>query len=173
VLFTGSFRRALDDKLRLAIPKPLRERLPADRRLYLTTGLDGCLAAYPEPAFAALADRLAAASPAAREVRDYSRLFYSHATCVVPDRQWRIRVPPELAQWAGLDGEVMVVGVRDHLEIWVHAKWQEYVARRDPQYDQLAELALVAGLTTGSEPAATSAPKATSPAAGESSPRPR
>jgi MraZ protein len=120
-----------------------------------------------------LADRLAAASPAAREVRDYSRLFYSHATCVVPDRQWRIRVPPELAQWAGLDGEVMVVGVRDHLEIWVHAKWQEYVARRDPQYDQLAELALVAGLTTGSEPAATSAPKAASPAAGESSPRPR
>ena len=42
---TGSYRRALDEKLRLAIPKPLRERLPEDHRLYLTPGLDGCLAA--------------------------------------------------------------------------------------------------------------------------------
>ena len=174
MLFTGSYRRALDDKLRLAIPRPLRERLPVDRRLYLTTGLDGCLAAYPEPAFAALAERLAAASPAAREVRDYSRLFYSHATCVVPDRQWRVRVPLELAQWAGLDGEVMVVGVRDHLEIWLYAKWQEYVARRDPQYDALAELALVAGLRAGGEPSVTvSAVPAPTPAAADAPSRPR
>jgi MraZ protein len=129
----------------LAIPKPIRERLNDDRRLYLTPGLDGCLAAYPEPAFAAVAERLAAGSPAAREVRDYSRLFYSHAACVVADAQWRIRLPPELAKWAGLDGEVMVVGVHDHLEVWTHAKWQEYVSRRDAHYDQLAEQALEAG----------------------------
>jgi MraZ protein len=174
VLFTGSYRRALDEKLRLAIPKPLRERLPEDRRLYLTTGLDGCLAAYPEPAFAELAERLAAASPAAREVRDYSRLFYSHATCVVPDSQWRVRVPPELAQWAGLDGEVMIVGVRDHLEIWKHAMWQEYVARRDPQYDRLAELALVAGLRPGIDPSSSAAtPPLDSPLGNELPARPR
>ena len=41
MLLTGSYRRALDDKLRLAIPKPLRDQLQADAPLYLTPGLDG------------------------------------------------------------------------------------------------------------------------------------
>ena len=92
MLLTGSYRRALDDKLRLAIPKPLRDQLPADSPLYLTPGLDGCVAIYPQAAFAALADRLAASSPAAREVRDYSRLFFSQATTATPDSQWRLRI---------------------------------------------------------------------------------
>jgi MraZ protein len=143
VLYTGSYRRALDEKLRLPIPKPVRT-LEAPGRFYLTPGLDGCLALYPESAFSALAERLATASPAAREVRDYSRVFFSQAVCVVPDSQWRFRVPAELAKWAEITAEVMIVGVRDHLELWRVEKWQEYVSRCDTQYDRLAELAFVA-----------------------------
>jgi MraZ protein len=143
MLLTGSYRRALDDKQRLAIPKPLREQLPGGEPLYLTPGLDGCLAVYPKGPFAALAHRLSANSPGSREVRDYSRLFYSQAACVVPDSQWRFRVTPELAAWAELSGEVVVVGVRDHLEVWSAEKWDQYVARCDGHYDQLAEIALV------------------------------
>jgi MraZ protein len=144
MLFTGSYRRALDDKQRLPLPRPLRSLIEQTARLFLTQGLDGCLAVYPEPEFAALAERLAANSPASREVRDYSRLFYSQAACVVPDSQWRLRIPPELTQWAGLAGDVMIVGVRDHLEIWGLEKWQRYLSRCDPQYDELAEAALAA-----------------------------
>lgn len=143
MLLTGSYRRALDDKLRLAIPKPLREQLCEGEALYLTPGLDGCLAVYTPAAFAALAGRLEATSPAAREVRSYSRLFYSQATAVTPDAQWRFRVTPELTTWAALSGEVMVVGVRDHLEVWAVEKWEQYVAQCDGQYEQLAEMALV------------------------------
>lgn len=148
VLFTGSFRRALDDKQRLPLPRQLRApgADPDYLRFYLTPGLDGCLAVYPELVFAELAERLAVGSPAAREIRDYSRLFYSQAACVVPDRQWRLRVPPELTKWAGLAGEVMIVGVRDHLEIWALDKWEQYVSRCEPQYDRLAEVALVGAL---------------------------
>jgi MraZ protein len=100
------------------------------------------LAVYTEDAFTKLAERLAAGSPAAREVRDYSRMFFSQAACVTPDGQWRLRIPPELLQWAGLDGEVVIVGVRDHMELWAAAKWELYVARCDPHYDHLAEQAL-------------------------------
>jgi MraZ protein len=143
MLLTGSYRRALDDKLRMAIPKPLRDQLHAGEPLYLTPGLDGCLAVYTPAAFAALGDRLEASSPAAREVRSYSRLFYSQATAVTPDAQWRFRVTPELTNWADLSGEVMIVGVRDHIEVWGLDKWQQYVAHCDGQYEQLAEVALV------------------------------
>lgn len=142
MLLTGSFRRALDDKQRLAIPKPLREQLNPGDPLYLTPGLDGCLAVYPKPAFEALAARLAASSPAARDVRSYSRLFYSQAASVVPDAQWRFRLTPELAKWAKLDSDVMVVGVRDHIEVWATDNWEQYIAQCDGQYEELAESAL-------------------------------
>jgi MraZ protein len=145
VLFTGSYRRALDDKLRVAIPKPLREQLPTGEPLYLTPGLDGCVAVYTAAAFAALADRLEANSPAAREVRGYSRLFFSQAAAVTPDSQWRFRVTPELTRWAGLAGEVIIIGVRDHIEVWPAEKWERYLAQCDGQYEQLAERALVRG----------------------------
>jgi MraZ protein len=143
MLFTGLFRRALDEKQRLAIPKPFREQLQTSVRLYLTPGLDGCLAVYPESSFAALAERLAAGSPASREIRDYCRLFYSQTACVVPDSQWRVRIPAELTHWASLQGEVAMVGVRDHLEVWAPGKWDGYVSQCDPNYDRLAELALL------------------------------
>lgn len=143
MLLTGSYRRALDDKLRLAIPKPLREQLEPSEALYLTPGLDGCLAVYTPATFAAQADRLEASSPAAREVRGYSRLFFSQAATVTPDAQWRFRVTPELTRWAELSGEVMVVGVRDHIEVWAVEKWERYVAQCDGQYEHLAEVALV------------------------------
>jgi len=143
MLLTGTFRRTLDDKLRLAIPKPLRDHLVPGEPLYFTPGLDGCLAVYPQASFTALAERLADRSPAAREVRGYSRLFYSQAACVTPDAQWRFRITPELTKWAGLAGDVIVVGVRDHLEVWAAETWQRYVAQCDGQYEQLAEVALV------------------------------
>jgi MraZ protein len=142
-MLTGSFRRALDDKQRLAVPKPLREQLPAGESLFLTPGLDGCLAVYTPAAFAALADRLEQSSPAAQEVRDYSRLFFSQAAAVLPDSQWRFRITPELIRWADLAGEVVIVGVRDHFELWAAQRWDQYLAQRDGQFEQLAERALV------------------------------
>jgi hypothetical protein len=72
----------------------------------------------------------------------------------MPDGQWRLRVPLELTKWADLDGEVMIVGIRDHLEIWSVGKWQQYVARCEPQYDQLAEVAFVAASARSAPPIA-------------------
>ena len=72
VLFTGSYRRALDDKLRLPIPRPLRERIPEGSPVYVSPGLDGCVAVYAEVAFTALADRLTDRPPA--RVEDLEQL---------------------------------------------------------------------------------------------------
>lgn len=138
MLLTGNYRRTLDEKQRLALPKSLRSNTLTDCPLYVTPGLDGCIAVYPEAAFAALAEKLDHGSPAAREIRDYSRLFYSQASCVELDKQSRLRIPAELLQWAEASDEVVVVGVRDHFEIWSADRWEEFVASRDSNYEDLA-----------------------------------
>jgi MraZ protein len=143
MLLTGTFGRAVDEKLRVAIPKPLRDALGALAKgvLYVTPGTDGSLAIYTEDALGQLADRLAQASPNAQGVRAFSRLFYARAQAVELDSQGRVRIPPELAALAGLGKEAVLVGVQDHLELWERSRWEAYVAQRQSQYDQIAEAA--------------------------------
>jgi len=143
MLLTGTFGRAIDEKLRIAIPKPLREALGtlANGVLYVAPGTDGSLALYTEEALAHLADRLAQSSPNAQDVRAFSRLFYARAQAVEIDGQGRVRIPPELAQLSGLAKEAVLIGVQDHLELWDRNRWEQYVGQKQSQYDQIAEAA--------------------------------
>jgi MraZ protein len=143
MLLTGSFSRAIDEKLRIAIPKRIREELLRGdgHALYVAPGTDGSLALYTEDVFAKFAARLTAASPAEQDVRAFSRLFYSQAQRVEFDTQGRIRIPAELAELAKLKRDAILLGVMDHLEIWDRARWEQYLAERQNRYDEIAEAA--------------------------------
>jgi len=145
-LLTGTFRRSLDDKLRIAIPKRFRDAFSAKDKsaaiLYIAPGTDGSLALYTEESFTRLADQLDNSPPTGKDVRAFSRLFFSRAESVDVDRQGRIRIPSELANLASLDSEAMLIGVRDRMEIWDAKKWQEYISANEDEYDNLAERAL-------------------------------
>jgi transcriptional regulator MraZ len=149
MLLTGNFERILDEKLRLALPKQLREPLAAAGQLLLTPGTDGSLAIFPLHAFAALAEKLAARSPTGQDVRAFSRLLYSQSHTVEIDSQGRIRLPVELARLAALEGDVMLLGVGDRVELWNKSRWEAYFADLAPRYDQLAEAALSEGAAGG------------------------
>lgn len=141
LLLTGTFARALDDKQRIAVPKPIRDALgpAADAGLFVAPGTDGSLAIYTETALADLAARLGQKSPAGQEVRAFSRLFYSRAQRVEIDSQGRIRLPLDLLQGAGVAKEAMLIGVQDHLELWAPERWAAYLTAQQDRYDQLAE----------------------------------
>ncbi len=144
-MLTGSYRRSLDDKLRLAIPKTLRDALSIESQpngLFITPGTDQSLAIYTETVLEALGQTLAQSSPAAKDTRAFSRLFYAQAQPAEVDGQGRLRVPPELAKLAGLTSEVVVLGVRDHIELWNAAAWDAFLAATQPSYDELAEKVL-------------------------------
>lgn len=143
MLLTGTFARSVDEKLRVAIPKPLRDALGSQAKgvLYVAPGTDGSLALFTEDALAGLAERLARSSPNAQDVRAFSRLFYARAQAVELDSQGRVRIPPELAQLGGLSKEAVLIGVQDHLELWDRQRWDQYVQSRQSQFDQIAEAA--------------------------------
>ena len=140
MVLTGSFARTLDEKLRVAIPKELREaaELAPGAVMYATQGTDGSLALYPETTFSRLAERLSAGSPTAPESRDFSRLFFAGARRLELDGQGRVRIPGELAAQAGLVKDAVLLGVRDYLELWDQQRWETYQREKAPQYDALA-----------------------------------
>lgn len=155
MLLTGTFHRSLDEKLRFAIPKPIREALghPKNKAIFVAPGTDGSLALYTEETFTRLAERLEESSPTGQDVRAYSRLFYAQAQRVEMDRTGRIRLPADLAALARIGKEIVLIGVRDHLELWNRNHWEEYLENKQQRYDELAENAFRLGGETRSLPA--------------------
>ncbi len=141
MLLTGSYRRTLDEKSRLAIPKQLREALgfPEISSLFIAPGTDRALVIYTAEVLEQIGRTLGKLSPAAKETRDFSRLFYAQAQPADVDRQGRLRIPPELAKLAGITAEVVVVGVRDRIELWDATAWDAFLEKTQPTYDELAE----------------------------------
>lgn len=149
-LLTGTYSRSLDDKQRIAVPKRVRDALGGDEitGLYLAPGTDGSLALYSEEAFFQMANHFENGSPTGQNVRAFSRVFYAQTESVEIDRQGRIRIPPDLVQLAGLKKEVVLLGVRDHLELWDKERWERYLSTMQTQYDSLAESAFEPGGAT-------------------------
>lgn len=143
MILTGSFARTLDEKLRVAIPKDLRDalHLPTPESLYIAPGTDGSLWLFREEEFARFGNKLTEGSPTRRQVRDFSRLFYAQSRRSELDSQGRLRIPPELAARAGITKEVMLLGVQDHLELWDKGRWEAYLASKATEYDAIAEAA--------------------------------
>ncbi len=143
MLLTGVFSRALDEKLRVAIPKQLRDatQCPKGGVMYVAPGTDRSLAIYTEEAFQHLAERLEGVSPTRQDVRAFTRLFYGRAQRVEIDSQGRLRIAQELADLAGLNKEVVLLGVQDHLELWATEQWETYLAEKQARYDEIAETA--------------------------------
>lgn len=141
---TGTFERTIDEKLRLAVPKPLKEAfgVSGSDELFLAPGNEGCLSVYSAEGFEKFAQRLANVSPGRANVRKYLRLFYARAERVVLDKQNRIRIPERLMQLANLQHDAVIVGVNDHAEVWDKDTWEQFLAGNSEQFDDLTTEAL-------------------------------
>ena len=67
------------------------------------------------------------------------RYFFAGASEAEPDKQGRVLVPATLANQAGIEREVVVAGVGDHLEIWNRAAWRDHVKEIEGSAEDVAE----------------------------------
>ncbi len=141
---TGTYERTMDDKLRLAIPRQLRDgfRDASSEELYLAPGNEGCLSVFSKAGFEAFAQKMATVSTGRVQVRNFLRLYYSQAECVQVDKQSRIRVPDRLVKMAELKHNVVLIGVHDHVEIWDKERWDSFLSQNGSQFDALTSEAL-------------------------------
>lgn len=125
-MFTGEYRHSLDAKGRVAIPSRFRGDLRGGA--VLSRWIDVCLGVFPRDAWDALAEKVAALPVTDASARTFSRFLFASAYEVDLDGQGRVVVPGSLRDWAGLDQEVVVVGARDHIELWSPGRWADYSA---------------------------------------------
>jgi MraZ protein len=121
--FLGEYRHSIDAKGRLIVPSRLRPPLAGDN-VVLSYWLDGGIALWSAEGWEGIVDNLRAQGRGS-SARSIVRRVASSAYEDEIDSQGRITVPPQLRQEAGIDRDVVVIGVLDHAEIWAPEKYDE------------------------------------------------
>lgn len=134
-MFLGTHTPRLDDKGRLILPAKFREALAPG--LVITKGQERCLVVWPTAEFQTYAEALRNAAQTSKNVRAYTRVFFSSAFDDQPDKQGRITVPPTLREYAGLDRDCVVVGADTRVELWDAQVWAEYLQNAEPGFADL------------------------------------
>ena len=138
LMLVGEYDFTLDAKNRVSVPARLRPAF-ADG-VYMTRGLEPCLAGYSPDGFQDYLDqRSAGLSPLKSKARDMQRFTTAGAVHQMLDGQGRITLPARQLQYAGIEREVTIIGVEDHIEIWDRAAWAEYLARLEEEADATAD----------------------------------
>jgi MraZ protein len=124
-VFRGVYEHQIDAKGRTSLPARLRETLVGtyDERLILTTALDPCLHAYPVREWEALETALGKRNPMEPGVKTLMRLYVASAQECPLDKMGRVLVPPPLRQHAGLEKDVVWVGMVKVMELWSRVGW--------------------------------------------------
>ena len=131
-MFTGEYRHTVDDKGRIAVPVKFRAQLAPGSMV--SGWLDDCLAIHTKAGWEELSEKVAALPFTDPRSRSFQRFVFSTATDAQMDKQGRILLPAYLRDSIGLGGDAVVVGSRDHAEIWAPKRWDAYrKALDDPQ----------------------------------------
>ena len=98
----------------------------------MTRGQEGCVYVYSQREFesAARADVASRRPKLGKQGRDYLRMFLSGAAQEIPDKQFRVTIPPMLREYAGLDRDLTVIGAGTRAEIWDTAAWNDLLRHR-------------------------------------------
>lgn len=120
-MFMSEYNHTIDAKGRLIIPSKFREVLGEE--FVVSKGMDGCLFVYANDDWNEFEQKLTSLPLINKEARQFARFFLAGAAQVEVDKQGRILLPATLREFAGLDKDVVLVGVGSRIEIWSKEKY--------------------------------------------------
>jgi len=124
----GCFEHNMDSKGRIIIPA--KWRLDLGARIIVTCGFARkgdyqCLMGMSEERWNAFVNAVQNVSLADIVVQKALRKLFALACECELDKQGRILIAPSLRERAQLDGDIMLAGANNRIEIWNRAKWNE------------------------------------------------
>lgn len=142
----GSYEKNIDPKLRILLPSQFRDKL-GDHPLIMVRWLKRSLAIFPEDNWLPLAESISKLDLYNDFGLTVRHQFFGHAREIKMDKkEGRIIVPPDMAEYARLNGKIMILGDWDKITIWNYTYYQDQVAvddvtltERFPEVLQLAK----------------------------------
>ena len=142
-MLIGEYSHSIDAKGRVIVPSKFRTEL--GERFILTKGFDGCLYGYSLEEWKTIEEKIKTLPlVTGKDARNFTRFFFSSAIECELDSQGRILISQGLREFAGLEKDIVTIGVSSRIEIWSRAKWEEYNKNQDS--DDIAEKMSLLGI---------------------------
>lgn len=135
-MFMGEYHHNIDDKGRLIIPAKFRIGL--GDKFIVTRGLEKCLYVYSNNEWEKIVAKIKTLPFTKKDVRIFTRSFFSGATECEFDKQGRINITSPLVSYAGITKECVIIGASDRLEIWSEESWNNFF---DENCDKISDIA--------------------------------
>jgi len=149
MFLAGTYELTIDAKNRLSIPFAIRRKLHPEEHgqsFYLIPGRrSGTLALYPEKYYERLQENVPPDDALSEEVFAFRQFEYAASALLEPDDQGRVLLPQRLLQRLGFGKDVVLIAVRDHLELWRRedfeafesGMWAAYAERRAKALEEM------------------------------------
>jgi division/cell wall cluster transcriptional repressor MraZ len=122
---TGTYPVALDDKKVLTLPQAILKQLGSCETVMVSPGSDKCLWLTNQAHLDRLAQKLEKSPARESDKSGFKRLYYAQ-TMKVPVKDGQVAIAEKLAAFAGLNQQVVLVGIDDHFEVWDATRWRRY-----------------------------------------------
>ncbi|MDR0874679.1 MAG: division/cell wall cluster transcriptional repressor MraZ [Clostridiales Family XIII bacterium] len=137
-MLTGSYFNTVDSKGRAFVPTKLRYGL--EERVWLAIGLDACIYVMAQDKWNDfLAEYITPLSLKDGAGRKLQRQILGNSREVEIDGHGRINIPPDYLAYAGIEKDIVFVGVGDRIELWDK---KAYDVEMDPKTLNLSALIL-------------------------------
>lgn len=135
--FLGSYLYQLDEKGRVSLPAAFRREV-GDQPLVLLRAYPESLALFPQGVWREVEERLRDLLKHQPRMRFQVLRTLSDAAEVTPDGQGRILIPARLQEAVGLEGQALLVGAMDRIEIWNPQRFEESTSEGAAEFARFA-----------------------------------
>ena len=137
----GEYVCKLDSKGRLMVPSNLKKQLPnVDQEgLIIKRGFEKNLMIYPRAVWNGIATEVAQLNQFEEKSRTFSRYFLSGVSELQLDSAGRVLLPKMLLDWAGIEGDIVMMCQFDKIEVWSKAAYDKMLDNEPEDFAKLAE----------------------------------
>ena len=151
--FRGRHSVRLDPKGRFILPSLLREAQKSKnqpKKFFITNNIyksQSYLDVFSEKEWLSFEKKISEMPSMNQDIQAFRRFYLGSAVPVSADLQGRLLIPQELREYAGLNEDLIVLGVGSKFEIWDAKKWAKFQGDVQSSYEQI--LATVSSFESG------------------------
>lgn len=137
----GEYVCKLDAKGRLVVPAGIKKQLPnvEEEGLVINRGFEKHLVIYPRSVWNTIAAEVSKLNPFEEKTRKFNRFFLRGVSELSLDSASRVLLPKTLLDWAGIEGDVVLVCQFDKIELWSKTAYDELLDSEPENFAALAE----------------------------------
>ncbi len=132
-MFSGMSNHSVDGKGRIVLPAKFRDEL--GESFYIARGFgNACIQAMSAEQFNAISQKIFELPADKAMALQYT--FTATAVEVTPNASGRVMLPQALREFAGIEGDALVIGMNNRIEIWSGKRFEQFI---ESQKETIAE----------------------------------